>query len=233
MIAEVTRERRMPPWHASPEHGKFANANRLSEDELDLIERWVAAGAPHGDPQKQPAQPIFQTGWQLPKAPDKVVYMSEQPFLVKATGEVRYQYFTADPGLKEDIRKTLLARIDEARSKEYAEKPERVLRYAKVIVNGDLITGSSYDEYETGDGKFYNLQLQLNEEGRLRLWQYTKRRVGGNLLVVCNGVGIAAPRIRHELPMSSVTVNMIREKRLVKEAVDILISRNTEPAKIP
>ncbi len=102
MIAEVTRERRMPPWHASPAHGKFANANRLSDEELDLIQRWVAAGAPQGDPQKQPAPPVFQTGWQLPKAPDKVVFMAEKPYAVKATGEVRYQYFTADPGLKED-----------------------------------------------------------------------------------------------------------------------------------
>src|SRR5262249_48131904 len=30
MIAEVVDEGRMPPWHASPEHGKFANDARLS-----------------------------------------------------------------------------------------------------------------------------------------------------------------------------------------------------------
>ncbi len=138
-----------------------------------------------------------------------------------------------NPKLKEDIRKTLLSRIDPARAKELAEKPERILRYAKVIVNSDLITEASFDEYDSADGKFYNLRLSLNDEGRLRLWQYTKRRVGGHLLVVCNGVGIAAPRIRHELPMSTITVDMIREKRLVKEAVDILNSRNTTPAKHP
>ena len=31
MIAEVVRENRMPPWHANPKFGHFANDGRLSE----------------------------------------------------------------------------------------------------------------------------------------------------------------------------------------------------------
>ena len=49
MIAEVVDEGRMPPWHASPEHGKFANDARLSADEKKAIRDWVAAGSPEGD----------------------------------------------------------------------------------------------------------------------------------------------------------------------------------------
>ncbi len=135
-----------------------------------------------------------------------------------------------DPKTKEDIRKSLESRIDPKRAQELAEKPERVLQYAKVVVNSDQIQASSFDEYEASDGKkFYNMRLSLTDEGRMRIWQYTKSRIGGNLLVVSNGVGIAAPRIQHELAMSPLTVNMIREKRLVKEAIDILNNRNTEP----
>jgi peroxiredoxin/mono/diheme cytochrome c family protein len=37
MIAEVVDDGRMPPWHASPEHGKFANDARLSADEKKAI----------------------------------------------------------------------------------------------------------------------------------------------------------------------------------------------------
>jgi len=102
MIAEVTRERRMPPWHADPKFGHFANENRLTDDELETLQAWVKAGAPQGDPQAKPPTPTFTTGWQLPKEPDLVVAMRDKPFAVPATGEVRYQYFMADPKLTED-----------------------------------------------------------------------------------------------------------------------------------
>ena len=46
MIDEVVREERMPPWSASPQHGKFVNDARLSDEEKSLIYRWVDAGAP-------------------------------------------------------------------------------------------------------------------------------------------------------------------------------------------
>lgn len=102
MIAEVTQARRMPPWHADPQFGHFANENRLTDDELATIQAWVKAGAPQGDPQAKPPLPTFTTGWQLPRTPDLVVAMRDKPFPVPATGEVRYQYFMTDSGLKED-----------------------------------------------------------------------------------------------------------------------------------
>lgn len=102
MIAEVTQQRRMPPWHADPQFGHFANENRLTDQELSTIQAWVKAGAPQGDPQAKPPLPTFTTGWQLPKKPDLVIAMRDKPFSVPATGEVRYQYFMTDSGLKED-----------------------------------------------------------------------------------------------------------------------------------
>jgi peroxiredoxin/mono/diheme cytochrome c family protein len=101
MIDEVVQEQRMPPWHANPAHGKFANDARLSDDEKDQIKRWVAAGAPEGDKKDLPPPREFTVGWQIGE-PDAVVYMSETPYSVPATGEVRYQYFTVDPGFQED-----------------------------------------------------------------------------------------------------------------------------------
>ncbi len=102
MIAEVTRERRMPPWHADPKFGHFANANRLTDDELATLQAWVKAGAPQGAPQAKPPLPTFTTGWQLPQEPDLVVAMRDKPFAVPANGEVRYQYFMVDPKITED-----------------------------------------------------------------------------------------------------------------------------------
>jgi len=101
MIREVVEEQRMPPWHANPGHGHFINDSRLSAEEKDQIVRWVAAGAPEGNKADLPPPREYTVGWQIGQ-PDKVVSMRERPFDVPATGEVRYQYFLADPGFTED-----------------------------------------------------------------------------------------------------------------------------------
>ena len=102
MIVEVTQSRQMPPWHASPEFGHFANDRRLPEDEMQLLKEWAEAGAPEGNPAELPKPIEYTEGWQLPKKPDHVVWMSEKPFSVPAEGTVKYQYFTVDAGLDED-----------------------------------------------------------------------------------------------------------------------------------
>ncbi len=102
MIAEVVDDRRMPPWHASPEHGAFENDRRLNESEIETIKKWVMAGAPRGDSSQEPQPLKFVEGWQLPREPDLVIPMNEKPFEVPARGDVKYQYFVADPKLTED-----------------------------------------------------------------------------------------------------------------------------------
>ncbi|MGE4104259.1 MAG: redoxin domain-containing protein [Pirellulales bacterium] len=100
-IGEVVSEGRMPPWHASPEYGKFANDARLADDERAKILAWVAAGAPSGDLATMSPPRVASSGWRIGE-PDQIVYMSEQPFDVPAEGVVEYQWFHADPGFKED-----------------------------------------------------------------------------------------------------------------------------------
>src|SRR6185295_12921586 len=36
----------MPPWHADPAHGEFANDRRLTDVEKDTVVKWAAGGAP-------------------------------------------------------------------------------------------------------------------------------------------------------------------------------------------
>ncbi len=101
-IAEVVRQRRMPPWHASPKYGHFANDRSMPEEEKEVLYQWAAAGAPEGDAKNVPPAPTFVDGWGLPKAPDKVFKMAPKAYHVPATGVVEYQYFRVDPGFKED-----------------------------------------------------------------------------------------------------------------------------------
>ncbi len=100
MIQEVVAEQRMPPWHADKQFGHFSNDASLSEEEKELIYKWVAAGAPEGDPANLPEPPQFAEGWQIGE-PDEVIQMDE-PFTVPAEGVVDYQKFVIDPGWDED-----------------------------------------------------------------------------------------------------------------------------------
>ncbi len=102
MIVEVIQDGRMPPWHASPNHGKFANDRSLKVEERRAIREWVEAGCPYGDTNDLPKPLEFVAGWQLPKEPDYVVNVSPKPFKVPATGDVRYQYFKVDLDFTED-----------------------------------------------------------------------------------------------------------------------------------
>ena len=99
-IRENVTNGTMPPWHADPAHGKWKNDRRLSDAEKDVISRWVAAGAPEGDPKDLPAKPVYTAGWTIAQ-PDLIVKM-ETPFEVPATGTIPYQYFEVPTNLTED-----------------------------------------------------------------------------------------------------------------------------------
>jgi hypothetical protein len=101
MIDEVVQTERMPPWHANNQFGHFKNDARLNDKDKATISKWVANGAPEGDPKDKPEPPKFAEGWMIPK-PDQVLYMADKAYDVPATGVVEYQMFVVDPGWKED-----------------------------------------------------------------------------------------------------------------------------------
>jgi peroxiredoxin len=100
-IAEVVDARRMPPWHASPDYGRFLNDARLSDDERRLVAAWAADGAPEGDPADLPQAKPLAEGWRIPK-PDLVVEMPEA-LSIPADGIMAYQNVVIDPKLKNDV----------------------------------------------------------------------------------------------------------------------------------
>jgi peroxiredoxin/mono/diheme cytochrome c family protein len=99
-IRDVVAEGRMPPWHADPRYGKFANDPSLSEREKKQLFAWIDGGCPHGEDADLPPPPTFPKGWSIPM-PDRIVTMAE-PFTVPAEGVIEYQYFVVDPGFTED-----------------------------------------------------------------------------------------------------------------------------------
>ncbi|HUY32044.1 MAG TPA: redoxin domain-containing protein [Pirellulales bacterium] len=98
-IGEVLEQGRMPPWHADPRHGRFANDPRLSESDQQLVLDWIRHGTPEGDPAEAPPE-NFSDEWSI-GAPDRIVSIP-QSFRVPAEGIIEYQRMDVDPGFGED-----------------------------------------------------------------------------------------------------------------------------------
>jgi peroxiredoxin len=101
MIKEVVADRRMPPWLASPQHTDFVNNPSLTEEEKRTLFAWIDTGCPKGDEKDLPEPIQLAKGWCMSQ-PDDIFYMSDKPYTVPAEGTVRYQYYSVDPGNKED-----------------------------------------------------------------------------------------------------------------------------------
>jgi len=84
-IAQVTRTRYMPPWLPDPMDVELEGNRRLAERDIETIQRWVAQGAPEGDPAELPPKPEFPEGWQLGE-PDLVVTLPA-PYILPSDGE--------------------------------------------------------------------------------------------------------------------------------------------------
>jgi hypothetical protein len=68
-IGQRVAARQMPPWHIDKTVGiqKFKNDRSLSDEQIDTITAWIAAGAPKGDVKDMPAPKQWPTedGWAL------------------------------------------------------------------------------------------------------------------------------------------------------------------------
>jgi hypothetical protein len=100
LIADVTKSRYMPPWHAEPGFGDFLDERRLTDAQIEQFAEWVRQGTPRGDPKRMPTLPVFTDGWQLGK-PDLVLEMPEA-FEVPADGPDIYRNFAIPAGITED-----------------------------------------------------------------------------------------------------------------------------------
>jgi uncharacterized protein (TIGR03437 family) len=96
-IAIVTQTHYMPPW--KPETGwmQFRDQRSLTAQQISLIQQWVAAGMPQGDPSQEPPLPTFTDGWQL-GTPDLVLTMPKA-FSVSPDGPDIYRNFVLHTGL--------------------------------------------------------------------------------------------------------------------------------------
>jgi uncharacterized protein (TIGR03437 family) len=99
-IAIQTQSRFMPPWKPEPGWTPYRDERRLTPAQISLIQEWVAAGMPQGDPTKAPLAPQFTDGWQL-GTPDLILEMPSA-FSVPADGDDIYRNFVIPTKLTAD-----------------------------------------------------------------------------------------------------------------------------------
>ena len=101
MIREVIRTKRMPPWHADPHHGTWANDRSLTAGQVQTLVHWVEAGAPRGDgPDPLAESTKVWPEWGMGE-PDLIVEITPHSF--PATGIVDYQYQRVANPLDHDV----------------------------------------------------------------------------------------------------------------------------------
>ena len=100
MLGEVVENRRMPPWHADPRHGHFANVRRLSAADRATLIKWVADGAPRGEGE-EPALRSFPEGWSI-GTPD-LVFEIPEPTTIPAQGTMPYVNISVPTNFTEDM----------------------------------------------------------------------------------------------------------------------------------
>jgi hypothetical protein len=124
---------------------------------------------------------------------------------------------------KEDIAAALKAKISPARIQELASAPTEILSKAKIILNENFMESARVVS-GAGDSEKpeFNLVMNLTDEGRRRLWQYSKLRKGSQLLFVVNGMAIAAPVVSAEIPQSDVTITNLPDGDIAKDAVETI-----------
>jgi len=100
LIAKVTQDRYMPPWHPVEGHGKFIDERRLTDDELATLKNWHKTGMTEGPADKLPKPPKFASDWLLGE-PDMIVRMPKA-YIMSADGSDIYRSFVIPLDLKED-----------------------------------------------------------------------------------------------------------------------------------
>ena len=177
MIREVIRTKRMPPWHADPQHGKFANDRSLSVEERQTLVHWVEAGAPRGSgPDPLATYEHDWPEWAL-GTPDLIIDIPSQD--VPASGVVDYQYPTVANPLEQDnwVRATEIIPGDRAALHHVITRfstatGERRFAGRNSSGLGGYVPGAIANEYPQGTGRLlpggamFQLQMHYTPYGK-------------------------------------------------------------------
>ena len=115
-------------------------------------------------------------------------------------------------GLKQLLSKTNIDSL--------TQLPQTVLDSVQVLVTDSMMTHASYTREDTTKGTLYNINIDMTDEGRKRLWKYSKDHLNDQLLLVDQGVAVAALKVGTELAQSNVVIQNMPDENIVQNAVN-------------
>jgi len=151
-IAAVTESRFMPPWLPEPGKGDFEGERRLRDEEIVLLGRWAAAGAPEGDRAERAAVPRIPPGWPLGE-PDLVLALPAPWTLPPGGADVFRNFVLPVP----------LAATRWVRALEIRIADRRVAHHANVLVDRSGV--SRRRDAEDPEPGFAGMELAMESEG--------------------------------------------------------------------
>ena len=163
--------RQMPPWHLDKGVGiqDFQNDMSLSDEQIQIIAKWVDAGAPQGDPKDMPIAktwPKDDGGWQLTKEfkrePDMVI--KSEPYTMVARGQDQWWRPLSDIPVTEPR----WVRAVEMRPSTPAGRKITHHALAHLVQDGD--TDAQKFDQSGGGGR----SGSINEAGTLMEWAVNK-----------------------------------------------------------
>jgi hypothetical protein len=97
-IKAAVLAKKMPPWFADPQHGRFKNDRSLAPRDIDTIVRWVDEGAALGSGVDVAGAVDWPTGWRI--APDVVI--SAPAYDIPASGMLEWAWIVMPSGFAKD-----------------------------------------------------------------------------------------------------------------------------------
>jgi hypothetical protein len=101
MIHEVVLARRMPPWHADPHYGTYANDRSLTPTEARTLVRWIEEGAPRGEGEDPLPRASDSSHTAALGEPDLVIPLPAAQ-TIPDTGVLQYRYVDAQVEMPQD-----------------------------------------------------------------------------------------------------------------------------------
>ena len=149
-IAAVTKSHFMPPWLPEAGYGEFDEERRLSNAQIQLIQTWVKAGAPAGNPADGSPPPKFKSEWAL-GAPDLILHVA-RPYQLGPDGpEVFWNFVIPVPVSTTRWVKAMEVRPGNA----------KVFHHANVIIDR---SGSTLRKEPTPGAGFPGMDLTVEED---------------------------------------------------------------------
>jgi len=134
--------------------------------------------------------------------------------------------FMTDPKQRQNVAEALKQIISQANVDGMTELPQKVLGSLQILANDQLIKHALYTTEDTPKGPVCNMEIELTDEGRNRLWQYSRDKVGTQLLLVVDGVAVSAIQIKDVLAQTNLTISNLPDETIVKNAVNKINSMN-------